>query len=381
MRVLFCQPSSAKPAISGPERQTVQVARSLQARGHEVAIGVILVHPHEDVHSTTLAQHAAQYGIPTVPLYLPEKYNLLRSVRRFATLVEDWKPDVVCTQGYKADIIAALYGKVPTLVLTPGWTAKDWKVRLFEWLDKQTLRMHPAVGVVSPVQRGAVTRYGVGTWKIFYLPTALDMSALPPAYSRAEMSNILHSFQRGCLVGYVGRLSVEKGGQFLLESMPLVLQQRKDVLLLIVGEGDQRPVLQAQAQTLGIQEAVLFLGERADARQIIGALDLMVLPSLTEGMPNVILEAFAYKTPVVATAVGGVPELVKDGETGWLVPPRNPQALAQAIVEALSHPEEARRRAENAYRHLVENFTVEKQVDRWEQALQAAVENWKKRRG
>jgi hypothetical protein len=83
MRVLFCQPSSTKPAISGPERQTVQIARALQARGHEVTIGVILVHLYEDIHSTTLAQHAGQYGIPAVPLYLPEKYNLRRSVRRF----------------------------------------------------------------------------------------------------------------------------------------------------------------------------------------------------------------------------------------------------------------------------------------------------------
>jgi glycosyltransferase involved in cell wall biosynthesis len=94
-------------------------------------------------------------------------------------------------------------------------------------------------------------------------------------------------------------------------------------------------------ETLDLQQAVTFLGERADARQIIGALDLLVLPSLTEGLPNVVLEAFAYKTPVVATAVGGVPELVKDGETGWLVPPRDPHALAQAILDALSNPEEA----------------------------------------
>lgn len=380
MRVLFCQPSSAKPAISGPERQTVQIARALQARGHEVVIGVILVHPQEDVHSTTLAQHAGQYGIAALPLYLPEKYNLKRSVSRFATLVEDLEPDVVCTQGYKADVIAAVYRKVPTLALTPGWTAKDWKIRLFEWLDKRTLRKHSAIGIVSPAHRGEIIRYGVDAERIFFLPTALDMADLPESYSFTDMEGILEPCQAQYLIGYVGRLSVEKGGRFLLEAMPSVLQQLKDVLLLMVGEGDQRAALQAQAQTLGIQEAVRFLGERADARQIIGALHLLVLPSLTEGLPNVILEAFAYKTPVVATAVGGVPELVKDGETGWLVPPRDPHALAQAIVEALSHPEEARRRAENAYRHLLQHFTVEKQVDAWEQALHAAVENWRKNR-
>ncbi|GIV18161.1 MAG: hypothetical protein KatS3mg022_3596 [Armatimonadota bacterium] len=379
MRVLFCQPSSAKPAISGPERQTVQIARALQTRGHEVTIGVILVQSYEDVHSTTLAQHAGQYGIPAVPLYLPEKYNLRRSVCRFAKLVEDLKPDVVCTAGYKADILAAWYGQVPSVAVIRGWTAKDVKVRFFEWLDKHTLRWHAGVVVVSPLQRAEVASLKVPLERIFYIPNTIDLSAFAEAYSQRHLRTLLGLAYSPSVIGYVGRLSVEKGGRFLLDAMPSVLQQLKDVLLLMVGEGDQRLVLQAQAQMLGIQEAVLFWGERADARQIIGALDLLVLPSLTEGLPNVILEAFAYKTPVVATAVGGVPELVKDGETGWLVPPRDPQALAQAIVDALSHPEEARRRAENAYRHLLQHFTVEKQVDAWEQALHAAVENWKRK--
>jgi glycosyltransferase involved in cell wall biosynthesis len=181
------------------------------------------------------------------------------------------------------------------------------------------------------------------------------------------------------ILGYVGRLSVEKGVTYLIDALARLKVKQAEVHLLIVGEGEQRANLQAQVESLGLRQAVKFLGERGDARQIIGALDLLVLPSLTEGLPNVVLEAFAYKTPVVATAVGGVPELVIDGETGWLVPPRDPHALAQAILDALANPEEARRRAENAYKHLLENFTVEKQVDKWEQALQAAVENWRRR--
>ena len=175
----------------------------------------------------------------------------------------------------------------------------------------------------------------------------------------------------------MGRLSIEKGVTYLIDALKELRAKQADIRLLIVGEGEERANLQARVQLLSLREAVTFLGERADARQIIGALDVLVLPSVTEGLPNVVLEAFAYKTPVVATAVGGVPELVKDGETGWLVPPRDPRALAQAILDALSNPEEARRRAENAYKHLLEHFTVEKQVDKWEQALQAAVEGRK----
>ena len=376
MRVMFCQPSSAKSAISGPERQTVQVARALQQRGHEVIIAVILVNEAEEVAETTLAIHAREHGVEVVALYLPERYHLSRSVRRFARLVERWLPDVVCTAGYKADIISAFYQKVPSIAVTRGWTAKDLKVRFFEWLDKRTLWRHAGVVVVSPSQKAEVARLRVPSERVFYIPNAMDISVLPPAYERAQVSQMVAFCPSCALVGYVGRLSVEKAVGYLLDAMAELRAKHADVHLVVVGEGDQRAHLQERVESLGLPRAVTFLGERGDARQIIGAIDVLILPSLTEGLPNVVLEAFAYKTPVVATAVGGVPELVIDGETGWLVPPRDPHALAQAILDALSNPEEARRRAENAYKHLLEHFTVEKQVDKWEQVLQAAVENW-----
>jgi glycosyltransferase involved in cell wall biosynthesis len=338
-----------------------------------------MVNEAEEVAKTTLAIHAREHRIGVVPLHLPKRYHLPQMVRRFATLVREHQPDVVCTQGYKADVVAAVYGKVPTIALIPGWTAKDCKVRFFEWVDKQTLRRHSAIAIVSPAQRTEVLRYGVKSDSIFYLPTCVDTGQLRPAYSREQLANIIGRSLPRQMCGYVGRLSIEKGVTHLVDALAEVTAKQTEVRLLIVGEGEQRANLQAQVESLGLQQAVAFLGERADARQIIGALDLLVLPSLTEGLPNVVLEAFAYKRPVVATAVGGVPELVKDGETGWLVPPRDPRALAQAILDALSNPEEARRRAENAYKHLLENFTVEKQVDKWEQALQAAVENWRRR--
>jgi folate-dependent phosphoribosylglycinamide formyltransferase PurN len=103
--------------------------------GIRCIIAVILVNEAEEVAETTLAIHAREHGVEVVALYLPERYHLSRSVRRFARLVERWLPDVVCTAGYKADIISAFYQKVPSIAVTRGWTAKDLKVRFLEWLD------------------------------------------------------------------------------------------------------------------------------------------------------------------------------------------------------------------------------------------------------
>lgn len=379
MRVLFFEPSAVKNSISGPEHQTVLVGSALQKRGFEVIVSALLIEP-ATAEEVSLLAYASAKGLETAIFYAPSRYNVVRLRRQFRDFVSLIQPNIVCTSGYKANTIAALCRHVPSVAWTPGWTGHDFKVRLYEWMDRRLLKYHDAVVVVSPKQREEVLQLGVPENKVFYLPTTIDVDTLPPAYSAVQMRQFCAQPQNGSVIGTVARLSAEKGHRFALEAAKLLTEQRLSYQWLMIGDGTERGTLERLAGTLNVQCSVHFTGERADARSIIGGLDLMVLPSLTEGIPNVILEAFAYKTPVVATAVGGVPELVKDGETGWLVPPRDPCALAQAIREALENPEEARRRAENAYRHLLENFTVEKQAEAWERALHAAVQNWNMRR-
>lgn len=367
-----------KGAISGPEHQTVQVARALQERGHEVTVAALLLTPAPE-SEVSLLSYAMSAGLRTAVFLAPSRYNVLGSVRRFREFASGLNPDVVCVAGYKMDIVTSFCNSVPSVAVTRGWTAQDWKVRLFEWFDRKTLKHHAGVITVSPQQYQQAKAIGVPVERLFYIPNAVDLCCLPSAYDSDRLRQLFGLLSGGRLIGTVGRLSVEKGHRFALEAAKLLCEQGIDYHWLIVGSGMERDNLEQTTAALGLQGVVHFTGERADARSIIGGLELLVLPSLTEGLPNVILEAFAYETPVVATAVGGVPELVKDGETGWLVPPRDPYALAQAIREALSNPEEAHRRAENAYRHLLANFTVEKQAEAWERALQAAVENWRKK--
>lgn len=378
-KVLFCQPAAPQTFISGPEHQTVQTAKLLARKGYAVVVAALLLAPALE-QEVSLLRYASAEGLETAVFLCTPRYNLFESARLFGQFVRLHDPGVVCAVGYKMNIITALYRHVPAIAWIPGWTGHDLKVRFYEWLDRKLLKRHDAVIVVSPQQREEVLRHGVPTHKVFYLPTSIDMSILPTAYERERVRQLFSLDSSKAVVGIVARVSLEKGHRYALQAAKWLEEQGVACQWLIVGSGVERTNLEELSASLGLQQVVHFIGERADARSIIGGLDLMVLPSLTEGLPNVILEAFGYKTPVVATAVGGVPELVKGGETGWLVPPRDPYALAQAIREALSNPEEARRRAENAYRHLLANFTVEKQAEAWERALHAAVENWQRRR-
>jgi glycosyltransferase involved in cell wall biosynthesis len=175
------------------------------------------------------------------------------------------------------------------------------------------------------------------------IPNSVDADGLVGARAgdlRAELG-----LPAGCpLVLSVGRLSAEKGPRDLVEAARLVTNERPDVYSVVLGDGRERARLERQARRLALNERLVFAGFREDARRLIAQADVLALPSLTEGLPNVVLEAFAAGVPVVATGVGGVPELVRDGENGWLVPPADAGGLASALVAALSDPDERARR-------------------------------------
>jgi glycosyltransferase involved in cell wall biosynthesis len=141
------------------------------------------------------------------------------------------------------------------------------------------------------------------------------------------------------IVGVVARLEPEKGHPTLIEAWPIVLRAVPDAYLLIVGEGSRRDALEAQARELRVAHRVVFTGRRDDVPAVTAALDVAVLPSYREAQGLTILEAMALSRPVVASNVGGIPEMIEDGRTGLLVPPHDADALAAAIIRLLkNHP-------------------------------------------
>jgi glycosyltransferase involved in cell wall biosynthesis len=141
------------------------------------------------------------------------------------------------------------------------------------------------------------------------------------------------------IVGVIARLEAEKGHRTLLEAWPLVLAAQPRAWLLIVGEGSERDSLEAEAASLGISDRVVFTGRREDVPAVTAALDVSVLPSYREAQGLSVLEAMALGRPVVASRVGGIPEMIEDGVSGLLVPPNDREALASAIVRLLAdHP-------------------------------------------
>jgi glycosyltransferase involved in cell wall biosynthesis len=176
---------------------------------------------------------------------------------------------------------------------------------------------------------------------------------------------------------FVGRLRIRKGVEVLLEALRKVREIHPGVRLLIAGDGEHRSALEINAESLGA--TVRFVG-RCDAGTVRGLLQraaALVVPSIYEGMPLVVLEAMESGLPVVASRVSGIAEVVEDGKSGWLVPPEDPRSLAAAISEVLAHPEEARRRGEAGRRRIDERFRPRHAAAAWRQAVLGEMEDMK----
>jgi len=169
------------------------------------------------------------------------------------------------------------------------------------------------------------------------------------------------------VVGAVSRLAWKKGIRHLLEATPRILEAVPDAHVVIAGDGPLRSELEAQAAALGVRDRVLFLGSRPDTIALMAAFDVFVLPSVVEGMSNALLEAMAVGRPVVATDVGGNPEVVVDGETGLIVPPNDPHQLAASIQKLLEAPELAAEMGAAGRQRVIERYQIDVMTRRIEE--------------
>jgi len=186
--------------------------------------------------------------------------------------------------------------------------------------------------------------------------------------SKEEKYNKLGISESDDIIGYIGVLEERKGIHYLIDAMPEIINKRPKVKLIIIGEGeeDYAHSLREKVKQLGIKNHVVFTGYISNAAQFMECFNVFVLPSIEfESFGLVILEAMLYKVPVVATDIGGIPEVVKSGETGFIVEAKNPEALADKILFLLSNRELAQVMGENGYNLLLSKFTSEKMAERY----------------
>jgi len=208
---------------------------------------------------------------------------------------------------------------------------------------------------------------GMDTARLITVPNGINLDQYGYAEEPARCREALGIERTARVIGAVGSLYAVKGHTYLLQAMRDIAVEHPDALLPLVGKGDLLGQLEAEAREYGIANQVRFLGFRDDVRDVLGVMDVFVLPSLSEGLPMSVLEAMAMARPIVAMAVGGVPEVITDGHTGLLVPPRNPAMLAERISFLLKNPEVAENLGRRARKRIATAYTLGHMVNRYQE--------------
>lgn len=351
----------ASPFVGGPERQVLGLAAALPA-DHET---VFLSFSERGLCRPFLEQ-ARQRGFDTIELR-ENAPRFRRAVREVAEHLVRLGADVLCCNGYKPDVIgwrAARLAGVPVLAVAHGWTAATLKVRINEAVDRLVMRWMDRVVCVSEAQAQRVRHAGVHPQRIVVIRNAIDIEAFarPDPASRHEMQGWFDT-PRTHIVAAAGRLSPEKGFDLFVASAAQVVKRDPGAGFVLFGDGPLRPALARQIETSGLAGTFVLAGFRSDVARFLPCCDVIALSSWTEGLPVIVLEALAAAVPVVATAVGGTPEVIRPNLDGLLIPPGHPDALADGILAVLRDDAQRRRMGQAGQLHVREHFTFAVQSD------------------
>jgi glycosyltransferase involved in cell wall biosynthesis len=271
-----------------------------------------------------------------------------RIVPQLREAVRSAAPDVVQTHSAKAHFLARVSG-LPRLArwiaFHHGFTSVDLKDAFYNHLSRWSLQEAPHIVTVCHAFAVELGRLGISPSRISVQHNSVEPFAPRPAGESASLRERLGIPPGGKTLLVIGRLSGEKGHADLMEAFALLSPSgaRVPAHLVIVGDGLERGFLERRAQELGLGGRVLFMGQQENVSAYYGMADLFVLPSHSEGSPNVLLEAMAAGLPIVTTAAGGAVELVYDEESALVVPPRSPQALSRAMGRLLADEDLAAR--------------------------------------
>lgn len=337
----------ATEAVSGPGRQLAALANRMHTRGVDFHVAVVHRGSADDsrflryLEAAGVQHHFIRDRGPIDVMALGELRRLIGRI----------DPDVIQTHSYKATALMwalrKLGEKRQWIGCFHGATAERRRATLYHKLDHMMLAHADAIVVMSASQRAGFDQRPDKLRVIYNAVVTSGSGTTPPAPGEARL-------------GYIGRLSYEKGVDVLLESCRILRDRRCDFTLRIAGEGPERASLEAQTRLLEMTRHVQFIGPVADPQTLYRDLDVVILPSRSEGLPNVALEALAADVPLVVTNVGAVPEVISD-RAAWLIEPEKPVELADAIAAAIQNGRTPA--ATQARRDVVERLSLDQRVD------------------
>ncbi|HEX2192962.1 MAG TPA: glycosyltransferase [Acidimicrobiales bacterium] len=353
---------------AGTETQIVRLAAHLRAHGDEV--GILSILPTQ-----AFAEELAALGVPVAHIRLRPRMRALSSLVGGWRILRAWRPDALISFGYQANMLGRVAGTLARVpVRISSLRNENFRGRGRGLINRATSFLATTTTTNSELTaKGFVRRHVVPARRLVVIPNSIDRATIEAAAgerqrARRELAVAGDDF----LWLAMGRLHPQKDYPSLLAAFAAMARVHPSARLRIAGEGPLLTELTELVDDLGLGDKARLLGLREDVPRLLAAADALVLASAYEGLPNVIMEAMAARLPVVATEVGGVPELVEEGRTGFLVPPREPEALARAMAAVVAlPPQEREAMGERGREAVAARFSPERIGARWLELLDA----------
>ena len=359
MRRLRILHTEASMELGGQEYATLALLEGLRDRGHVV----ILV-----VRAGSLLQISAnERGIPCQTIMMG-KFSYPWSVSQLWAIIREKQVDVIHTHGSPDNWIGALAARFswsrPVVVLTRHKSTPIGKHALNRVLYHQLVDRIVSTGGES-MRRQWIVEYGFPENHVVAIPTGADVERFFPHVEGIAFRKELGVGPNDCLIGSVCFLRSYKGLDYFIEAAAIIAKQSSQCRFVIVGDGPEKERVQKKISALQLCDRFVLVGHREDVPNIMAALDVLVVSSIEgEALPQAIPQALATETPVVATEVGSISDIIQHGETGLLVPPRNSQELASQIFTFVENPAIGRAMAQKGRRRVEESFSSQIAVEK-----------------
>lgn len=320
----------ASTGFGGAENIILSICQNLDPRRFHSSI--LATFPAR-FQSSFLTEAARRLEIPCQALRYSHRFSPA-IVRQFLRYLDKHKIDIIHAHGYRENILAGLgiyFRNVATISTAHGWITGPLRTQIDLWALKPLHR----IIAVSPTVQEKLLAAGIKNEKVVLLLNAVNLEQFCRRLPSSTLQKQFDLPDEALIIGTAARLSPEKGINDLIRAAPSVVKKYPHVKFLIVGDGPQRAELEKLTAALNLTAAIRFSGYQENMAAIYNLMHLYVSPSLQEAMPKSILEAAASELPIIATAVGGVAQIVQSGVTGILLPAGEPQRLANAIIDLI----------------------------------------------
>lgn len=318
-----------------------------------------------------LENQAKKKDVKFFPVNMHRKLNL-KTISQISDIIDEQKINIVHSMGSRADFFARMASRKmhnvqiisTTAMLIEGYDVNSFKKTIYRLADCYSSKfVSHFIAVSNDLKKRLILKRKIPMEKISVIYNGVELDKYNPAQKDSSGLRRSIGIEDDCVVvGSIGRLVYQKGFQYFVEAAKQLYSKNNKIRFVIVGDGPEKKNLKKMVKVSGISKVFMFTGQRFDIPQLLAMYDIFVLPSVLEGLPRVVIEAMAMEKPIVATDINGVREQLIHDRTGLIVPPRDPEALAEAIIHLINDKKKANNLGRKARKSAKERFDLKQTV-------------------